>query len=76
MFGRTKTAAPTVGDTFVKVADGARHCWVVDKTFVHVDGILHALLRRQDRPSDTITVSVPALADGDLFRRVTQEPSE
>ena len=73
MFGRSKTVAPTVGDTFVKVSDKARHIWVVAKTFVHVDGILHAVLHRQDQPRDTITVSVPALGDSDLFQRVTAD---
>ena len=71
MFGRTKAVAPAVGDTFVKVADGTRHTWVVAKTFVHVDGLLHAVLHRHDRPRDTITVSVSALADSDLFQRLT-----
>jgi hypothetical protein len=70
MFGKTKVAAPTVGDVFVKVADGTRTTWVIAKTFVHVDGIEHAVLHRHDRPNDIITVSVPALADSDLFQRV------
>jgi len=71
MFGRTKVVAPAVGDTFVKVSDGARHTWVVAKTFVHVDGLLHAVLHRHDQARDTITVSVSALEDADLFQRLT-----
>jgi len=57
-----------VGDAFVKVAGRASHTWVVDKTFVHVDGIAHVVLRRADQHSEIITVSVPALADPTLFQ--------
>jgi len=70
MFNRVKPGNPSVGDLFLKAADNSRHVWIVARTFVHVDGILHAVLSHRDQPREIITVSVPALADPALFRRV------
>ena len=58
-----------IGDRFVKVGPYQRSVWVVTRLLDTVKDVPHACLEKADDRSDTITVSVRALSDGEFFRR-------
>lgn len=62
-----------IGQIFCKSDDHARRRWQITQLFQHPDGI-HAQLVRLDDPTRRITLSVNALADRRLMRRLGDAP--
>ncbi|MBF0372630.1 MAG: hypothetical protein HQL38_06370 [Alphaproteobacteria bacterium] len=58
-----------VGDRFRKVGQFQPPIWVVTRLFTFAAEPPHARLEKEDDPSQTMTVSLPALQDSSLFRR-------
>ncbi len=58
-----------VGDRFTKVGQYQTAIWVVSRIFQLPSEPPHAHLEKEGDAHDSITVSIPALADPRLFRR-------
>jgi hypothetical protein len=67
MFAKTEVA---IGDRFTKVGSFRMPVWTVAKIYQYPSEPPHASLTREGALRDSITVSVPALIDSSLFRRV------
>lgn len=59
-----------VGDRFTKVGNFTMPAWVVAHISLRDLTPPHALLEREGMAQDRITVSLPALADTTLYRRL------
>lgn len=62
--------AVQLGDRFIKVGKNKSATWVVEMIFQLPSEPPHARLGKEGDEHDTITVSLPALADPRLFKRV------
>ena len=59
-----------VGDRFTKVGRFRMPVWKVARIYRYPSDLPHAHLEKEGTTCDSITVSIPALTDGTLFRRV------
>lgn len=67
MFSKPEVA---VGDRFIKVGNFRMPVWKVAYIYHHHSDLPHAHLKKEGSETDSITVSVPALNDGNLYRKV------
>ena len=70
MFSKPEIA---VGDRFIKVGNFRMPVWKVAR--ISETQPPHAYLEKEGAEHDAITVSIPALADNSLFRRVVPASS-
>lgn len=59
-----------IGDRFTKVGNFSMPIWKVSRIYRHDSVLPHAHLEKEGAERDSITVSIPALTDNNLFRRV------
>lgn len=71
MFSKPEIA---VGDRFIKVGNFRMPVWKVAR-ITNESQPPHAHLEKEGAERDAITVSIPALADSSLFRRVAPAES-
>jgi hypothetical protein len=67
MFSKPEVA---VGDRFTKVSSYRMPVWKVARIYRHHSDLPHAHLMKEGAEKDSITVSIPALTDQTLFRRI------
>lgn len=67
MFAKTPVK---IGDRFVKVGNYQTSIWVVSRIFQIPSEPPHAHLDKEGDEYESLTVSIPALADPHFFRRV------
>ena len=67
MFSKPEVA---IGDRFVKVGNFRMPVWKVTRFYRADQKPPHVSLEKEGAERDSITVSIPALTDSSLFRRV------
>ena len=67
MFAKSDVA---VGDRFTKIGNFRMPVWKVARIYHHESELPHANLEKEGSERDSITISIPALTDISLFRRV------